>query len=176
MLRMWISYSPLTCSFKSLNDWAAPNKWLDNCGLCIWCVQALWCNCLDLTAPTVPDVLNEVACWCFILHVKEPPGCVFADHSHAFEGVASTSINVLNPRNQLIKGIDRWLPVFAHLVIGLKFEYPWIIHFSLILYSNSINMINIEKPQTRIQSNTIRVKGVDYIFWLNWKLQCILLW
>ena len=29
-------------------------------------------------------------------------------------------------------------------VIGLKIEYPWIIHFSLILYSNWINMINIK--------------------------------
>ena len=29
-------------------------------------------------------------------------------------------------------------------VIGLKIEYLWIIHFSLILYSNRINMINIK--------------------------------
>ena len=29
-------------------------------------------------------------------------------------------------------------------LIGLKIEYPWIIHFSLILYSNWINMINIK--------------------------------
>ena len=37
-----------------------------------------------------------------------------------------------------VKGFADWL------VIGLKIEYPWIIHFSLILYSNWINMINIK--------------------------------
>ena len=60
-------------------------------------------------------------------------------------------------------------------VIGLKIEYPWIIHFSLISYSNWINMINI-KPQTKIQIDIVRIKDVDYICWLNWKLQCITFW
>ena len=54
-------------------------------------------------------------------------------------------------------------------VIGLKIEYPWIIHFSLILYQ-------YKNPLTKIQIDIVRVKDVDYICLLNWKLQCITFW
>ena len=78
---------------------------------------------------------NPGICFCCV-------SFMFSSWQHSFLILGCGSCHLLVKKAARQGKLDT--VVTTHTLIGLKIEYPWIIHFSLILYSNWINMINIK--------------------------------